>query len=113
MHNLPLYGNNDLRKKIEDYSYGLKDIIGRGFSSVVYRGSNDRLKERVAIKVIDIKSIQGKPQKKMLEGEIEALKKLNHPNILKCHDIFSTANNCYIITEFCNEGDLENLLKKR
>ncbi len=32
---------------------------------------------------------------------------------MKCHDIFSTANNCYIITEFCNEGDLENLLKKR
>jgi serine/threonine protein kinase len=42
----------------------------------------------------------------MLEGEIEALKKLSHPNILKCHDIFSTTNNCYIITEFCNEGDL-------
>jgi serine/threonine protein kinase len=32
---------------------------------------------------------------------------------MKCYDIFSTANNCYIITEFCNEGDLENLLKKR
>jgi serine/threonine-protein kinase ULK/ATG1 len=108
-----LYGNNDLRKKIEDYSYGLKDVIGRGFSSVVYRGVNDKTKEKVAIKVIDIRAIQGKPEKRMLEGEIDALKKLNHPNILKCHDIFSTANNCYIITEFCNEGDLENLLKKR
>lgn len=32
---------------------------------------------------------------------------------MKCHDIYSTVNNCYIITEFCNEGDLENLLKKR
>jgi serine/threonine-protein kinase ULK2 len=49
----------------------------------------------------------------MLEGEIDALKKLSHSNILKCHDIYSTANNCYIITEFCNEGDLEALLKKR
>ena len=38
---------------------------------------------------------------------------MTHPNILKCHDIYSTANNCYIITEFCNEGDLETLLKKR
>ena len=108
-----LNGGNDLRKKIEDYSHGPRDIIGRGYSSVVYRGTNDRLKEKVAIKVIDLKSINGKPAKKMLEGEIEALKRLNHPNILKCHDIFSTANNCYIITEFCNEGDLEHLLKKR
>lgn len=113
MQNQVGYGSNDVRKKIEDYSYGLKDMIGRGFSSVVYRGTNDKTKEKVAIKVIDIRQIQGRPEKKMLEGEIEALKKLNHPCILKCHDIFSTANNCYIITEFCNEGDLENLLKKR
>lgn len=34
------FPNNDLRKKIEDYSYGLRDIIGKGFSSVVYRGLN-------------------------------------------------------------------------
>jgi len=66
--NHPIYGNNDLRKKIEDYSYGLKDVIGRGFSSVVYRGTNDKTKEKVAIKVIDIRAIQGKPEKRMLEG---------------------------------------------
>jgi serine/threonine-protein kinase ULK2 len=68
--NHPLYPNNDLRKKIEDYSYGLKDVIGRGFSSVVYRGTNDKTKEKVAVKVIDIRAIQGKPEKKMLDGEI-------------------------------------------
>lgn len=64
--NRQFYSNNDLRKKIEDYSYGLKDIIGKGFSSVVYKGVNEKSKECVAIKVIDIKSIQGKPEKKML-----------------------------------------------
>mgnify|MGYP001426073434 CR=1 FL=1 len=74
---------------------------------------NERTREQVAIKVIDLRSIREKPAKQMLEGEIDALKKLNHINILKCHDIYSTVNNCYIITEFCNEGDLENLLKKR
>ena len=67
----------------------------------------------MAIKVIDLKSLRDRPAKQMLEGEIDALKKLNHMNIMKCHDIYSTVNNCYIITEFCNEGDLENLLKKR
>ena len=109
------YGsNNDLRKKIEDYSYGLKDEIGRGFSSTVYRGINEKTKEQVAIKVIDLKKVKEvKGGKQMLEGEIEALRKLNHPNIMKCHDIFSTVNNCYIITEFCNEGDLECLVKKK
>lgn len=29
------------RKKIEEYSYGLFDKIGTGYSSVVYKGRND------------------------------------------------------------------------
>jgi hypothetical protein len=29
------------RKKIENYSYGLNDVIGKGYSSQVYRGRND------------------------------------------------------------------------
>jgi hypothetical protein len=36
--------HNELRKKIEDYSYGLSDsdVIGKGYSSVVFRGINER-----------------------------------------------------------------------
>jgi serine/threonine protein kinase len=79
----------------------------------VFRGINEKTKEQVAIKVIDLKSITDRSARQMLEGEIDALKKINHLNVLKCHDIYSTINNCYIITEFCNEGDLDNLLKKR
>lgn len=29
------------RKKIEQYSYCLTDKIGKGYSSIVYRGRND------------------------------------------------------------------------
>lgn len=29
------------RKKIEQYSYSLNDKIGKGYSSIVYRGRND------------------------------------------------------------------------
>ena len=29
------------RKKIEDYSYGLHEKIGKGYSSIVYKGRND------------------------------------------------------------------------
>jgi hypothetical protein len=29
------------RKKIENYSYGLNDVIGKGYSSQVYKGRND------------------------------------------------------------------------
>ena len=29
------------RKKIENYSYNLQDSIGKGYSSIVYKGRND------------------------------------------------------------------------
>lgn len=40
------------------------------------------------------------------------LKRLNHPNVLRCFDVFTSNRNCYIITELCNEGDLESKLRK-
>jgi hypothetical protein len=32
--------NSELRKKIEDYSFGLNNLIGRGLNSCVFRGVN-------------------------------------------------------------------------
>jgi serine/threonine protein kinase len=37
---------------------------------------------------------------------------MNSPNILKLHDYYFTSNNTYIITEYCNQGDLATILKK-
>lgn len=33
--------NGEVRKKIFNYSYNLRDKIGQGYSSTVYVGSND------------------------------------------------------------------------
>jgi serine/threonine protein kinase len=41
------------------------------------------------------------------------LKKLSHPSVLRCFDVFTSNRNCYIITELCNEGDLESKLRKQ
>lgn len=39
------------------------------------------------------------------------LKELNHPNVIRCYDVFTSKNNCYIVTEFCDGGDLEKILE--
>lgn len=49
----------------------------------------------------------------MLECEIEALRTIKHNNVLKCFDVIKETSHCYIITEFCNEGDLSGLIKKK
>jgi serine/threonine protein kinase len=38
---------------------------------------------------------------------------MNHPNILKCFDVYKTASQCYIVTELCSNGDLQTYMTRR
>lgn len=60
-----------------------------------------------------MKSLRDDIAKSMLESELACIKTLSHPNLLKCYAHYTTVNNCYIITEFCNEGDLASKLKAK
>lgn len=42
----------------------------------------------------------------LLENEIKVLRTCNNENIIKLYDLKKTANNFYLILEYCNEGDL-------
>lgn len=98
------------KKVIENYSYCLHDELGQGYSSKVYRGRDERTGETVAIKVIDMKMVKNEVQVFLLKNEINVMRKINNINCLKLLDVFQTSNNTYIITEFCNQGDLKELL---
>ena len=41
------------------------------------------------------------------------MKTCDNSNIIKLYDIKKTANNFYLILEYCNEGDLSQYLKKK
>ena len=43
-------------------------------------------------------------------NEIKTMKELDHQNILKIFDVYSTTNNLYIVTELC-EKDLYSMLE--
>jgi serine/threonine protein kinase len=87
------------RKKIENYSYGLNDVIGKGYSSQVYKGRNDETSESVAVKVIDMRLLKNDINKILLESEILILKELkSQPHVLTLHEVFTTKNNTYIVT---------------
>lgn len=49
----------------------------------------------------------------LLENEIKVLKSCDNPNIIKLYDLKKTANNFYLILEYCNEGDLMVYLKQK
>ncbi|CAK87244.1 unnamed protein product (macronuclear) [Paramecium tetraurelia] len=106
-------GGSETRKAIDHYSYAINDEIGRGFSSRVYKGRDENTLEPVAVKVIDMKMVKQSIHAQLLKNEINALKAFNSKNIMKLCDVFQTQNNTYIITEFCDSGDLNNHIKKK
>ncbi|CAD8144826.1 unnamed protein product [Paramecium pentaurelia] len=105
-------GGIEKRKIIDHYSYAIDQEIGKGFSSRVYKGRDERTLENVAVKVIDMKKLKQSIHKQLLKNEINALKSFNHQSILKLIDVCQTSNNTYIITEFCDSGDLDKYLRK-
>ena len=44
-----------------------------------------------------------------LKNEIEILKKLDHPNIMKIYEFYEDNQNIYLINEYCGGGDVANL----
>ena len=48
-----------------------------------------------------------------LINEINILKKLDHPNIVKLFEFFVEPDGFYTITEFCHHGELDDLIKQK
>ncbi len=60
-----------------------------------------------AIKALK-KSKMNASSKISFAAEIELLKKLDHPNIIKLYDLFLFDGNYYVVTEFCQGGSLQD-----
>lgn len=64
------------------------------------------------MKVIDLKMLKCEINRTLLASEIEILKSMkNVPYVLTLHEVYTTKNNTYIITELC-ETDLSSKIKK-
>ena len=65
-----------------------------------------------AIKIIPKENIIENENGKQLIDEIDILKNLEHPNIMKIYESFNDKENVYIVSEFCDEGDLLGKMEK-
>ena len=61
---------------------------------------------------MDKKSAANPKAKKYIDNEIAILKDINHPNIVKLYDVKETSQFFYLVTEYCNGGDLSSCLEK-
>jgi len=54
----------------------------------VYKGINEITGEIVAVKVVEKKKLKNKLEWQLLENEIQVLKKMDNPNVLKLKDVY-------------------------
>merc|ERR1712137_38511 len=93
----------EVAEKIEDV-YSFEKELGRGAFSVVKLGRHKKTKEEVAIKVIEKKNVEQDLHR--LATEMQVLKSVDHPNIIKLKEIFETDEMLYIVTEVVTGGEL-------
>lgn len=81
---------------LKDYQLG--DCLGKGAFGSVYRALNWGTGEAVAIKQVRLENL-GVADLKNMEMEIDLLKNLNHPNIVKYNGFVRSSESLYIILE--------------
>ena len=104
---IPVMQETFIAQKFGDpdkYYKKIKDL-GSGSYGSVYQAKNLIMDNIVAIKMIE------KVQENMVDdleikNEVNILKSLSHPNIVKIYEFFDTVLYYYIVTEYCKRGEL-------
>ncbi|KAF2461474.1 hypothetical protein BDY21DRAFT_418511 [Lineolata rhizophorae] len=98
----------DVVAGLKDYQLG--DCLGKGAFGSVYRALNWGTGETVAVKQVKLADLP-KSELRVIMLEIDLLKNLNHPNIVKYHGFVKSAESLYIILEYCENGSLHSICK--
>ena len=91
-------------------NYDVIKQLGKGGYGKVYEVRHKKTGEIRACKHLSKLSIKNLDK---FEREIQILIKSDHPNIIKLFEYFIDEDNYYLITEYCNGGDLFDLIKKK
>ena len=101
-----------MQKIIENYV--LYEVVGSGQYGKVHRAINKKTNETVAIKVVPLTKFSDVPKlEEFTTNEIKILGKINNPNVIRFIEMLKTANNMYLVYEFCEGGTLESILSVR
>ena len=92
--------------------YKIIKFLGKGKFSDVYQAERQLDQKLVALKIIKIYDIMDKETVQKCLQEVDLLKKVSHPNIVKYFDSFMADNELFIAIEWADKGDVKKLIKK-
>ena len=88
--------------------YKKKNFLGEGAFASVYLVQNRITQSIRAMKIINKSSTCSEEEEQEIINEINILRAMDHPNILKIFEFYSNQESYSIITEYCSGGELFN-----
>lgn len=94
-------------------NYLIKQKIGEGYYGEVWKAVQKDTGYVCALKKIKKKESLTLEDENEIFNEINMLKKIDHPNIIKIFEFYNTSDAYYIAMEYCEGGELfEEIMKK-
>ena len=117
---------------LQDSKYTIKQVLGQGGFGITYLAEHELLGKVVAIKEFFFKQYCNRDesssqvtlgtqsaqeevaryQEKFLK-EARVIARLNHPNIIKVHDIFKENNTAYYVMDYIEGKNLAEIIQQR
>ncbi|KAG5852919.1 hypothetical protein ANANG_G00067630 [Anguilla anguilla] len=89
--------------------YEIIRTLGKGNFAVVKLARHKVTKTQVAIKIIDKTRLNSSNLEKIYR-EVQIMKLLNHPHIIKLYQVMETKDMLYIVTEYAKNGEMFDYL---
>src|SRR5271157_1639770 len=90
--------------------YRIVEKIGRGGMGTVYLGVDDSSGQSAAVKLLAAEMAQQSDFRERFKAEIETLRKLNHPNIVRILGFGQDEEHIFYSMEFVSGSSLEEQL---
>uniref|UniRef100_A0A3B4X0G9 non-specific serine/threonine protein kinase n=1 Tax=Seriola lalandi dorsalis TaxID=1841481 RepID=A0A3B4X0G9_SERLL len=85
--------------------YEIERTIGKGNFAVVKLATHIITKAKVAIKIVDKTQLDDENLKKIFR-EVQIMKLLKHPHIIRLYQVMETERMIYLVTEYASGGEI-------
>ena len=88
----------------------LYEALGKGSYGVVRRALNKETMEYCAVKIMKRGNVSMMSQ---MDREVQAMKLLDHKNVVKLYDVFERGQDIFLVMELCGGGSLFEFLESK
>jgi serine/threonine protein kinase len=92
--------------------YKVLEPIGSGGMADIYLCEHTTMRHKVAVKILPLEKLKDPSLLGRFRREAQAIATLNHPNIVRAYDLDHEGNLHYMVTEYIDGSDLQELVKR-